>query len=567
MRFNDTLHTVLAAKSLGRNGAVTRWRQCVDLLAQFDRAEGTELSDADRDALLSELTALRGQIDERQRMSTVIDLGSRLRSPVLIKFFAADRPSICAAAMTRAQLGDSLWPEIMGDLSPIGRGVLRNRTDMGPLARRALASFGPHDLVLTSSAAPEKTEAAAVSQMEPEPATVPDPSGSQIQHLVERIESFQSSRATHPSTIEPQALASPELGTTADQGDVREFSFETNIEGVIHWVKGASRGQLIGLSISEPPPFANAGPDGHVAGAFRHRTAFRNARFTIETGSLAGEWRMSAIPYFNQQTGRFQGYRGNARRPHLHEMTATAGWRDGLYGSDRQRESLRELIHELRTPLNAILGFAEIIDHQFFGPVGVRYREIAQDIVADAQKLLGTFDDLDLASRIERGDFEARPGVVDPAELLHGLAARFRENGAAAQLDMAASDGLPPLGLDRLQAERMFQHLLRIVLSVAEAGEHIQGRCWSDVGPSGGTIIFAIDRPAALQSMDEAEIFDPGYGPDGEGPDAPLLGIGFSLRLVRNLARGGGGDFYIEEDRFTLVLPARIQAEESEVGG
>src|SRR3546814_9429436 len=77
-------------------------------------------------------------------MSTVIDLGSRLRSPALIKFFAADRPSICAAAMTRAQLGDGLWPEIMGDLSPIGRGVLRNRTDMGPLARRALASFGPH---------------------------------------------------------------------------------------------------------------------------------------------------------------------------------------------------------------------------------------------------------------------------------------------------------------------------------------------------------------------------------------------------------------------------------------
>src|SRR3546814_21020402 len=88
----------------------------------------------------------------------------------------------------------------------------------------------------------------------------------------------------------------------------------------------------------------------------------------MEAGSLSGEWRMSAIPYFNQQTGRFQGYRGNARRPHLHEMTATAGSRDGLYGSDRQRESLRELIHELRTPLNAILGLAEIIDHQIGRP-------------------------------------------------------------------------------------------------------------------------------------------------------------------------------------------------------
>src|SRR3546814_17655033 len=75
------------------------------------------------------------------------------------------------------------------------------------------------------------------------------------------------------------------------------------------------------------------------------------------------------------------------------------------------------------------------------------------------------FDDLDLASRIERGDFEAAAGVVNPAELLHGLAARFRENGAAAPLDMAASDGLHPLGLARLQAESMVQPLLRTVLS------------------------------------------------------------------------------------------------------
>src|SRR3546814_19649617 len=111
-------------------------------------------------------------------------------------------------------------------------------------------------------------------------------------------------------------------------------------------------------------------------------------------------------------------------------------WSSDVCCSDL-RESLRELIHELRTPLNAILGFAEIIDHPFFGPVGVRYREIAQDIVADAQKLLGKFDDLDLASRIERGDFEAAAGVVNPAELLPGPPARFTEQRAP-----------PPLAID-----------------------------------------------------------------------------------------------------------------------
>src|SRR3546814_1859366 len=115
MRISDWSSDVCSsdlAKSLGRHGAVTRWRQCVDLLAQFDRAEGTELSDADRDALLSELAALRGQIDERQRMSTVINLGSRLLSHPLINFFTADRPSIFATALPTSTMGAGPCPAI-----------------------------------------------------------------------------------------------------------------------------------------------------------------------------------------------------------------------------------------------------------------------------------------------------------------------------------------------------------------------------------------------------------------------------------------------------------------------
>lgn len=562
MRFNDQLHTILAARPHSGSGAITRWRQCVDLLAQYDRPGMGGMTGADQNALLAELEGLRGKVGERQRISTVVDLGRRLRSPALVRFFASDRPSICAAAMGRAQLPDGIWAEMVKDLSPTARGVLRHRRDVGPLAKRALASFGAHDLVLSSPDAGVMEE-----QEQPVAEALPIATDeSQIRRLVDRIERFTSSRvAPPPLTDDREEKAHPV--ETAQQAEVGEFSFETNIDGIIHWVKGAPRGQLIGMSIAQPPPFANAGPDGHVAGAFRHRTAFRNARFTIEAGRLAGEWRMSAIPYFHQQTGRFLGYRGNARRPHLHEVTTTAALAQGLYGSNMQGESLRELIHELRTPLNAILGFAEIIDHQLFGPVSAQYRALSQDIVTDAQQLLGTFDDLDLATRVERGDLEGRPDAVDPADLLLGLVARFSDHGAAGRLHIAAADDLPPLRLDRVQAERMFLHLLRTVLSVAAPGEAIQGRCWYEASHPRHAIVFAVDRPAALRGMDETDMFDPGYGPDGEWPDAPLLGIGFSLRLVRNLARTGNGNFLIEDDRFTLVLPAMVEAGESGTAG
>ncbi|HKX22370.1 MAG TPA: sensor histidine kinase, partial [Rhizorhapis sp.] len=150
MRFNDQLHTILAAKPPGGGGSVTRWRQCVDILAQYDRPVRLGISDADRDAVMAELEALRSKVSETQRISTVVDLGTRLRSPSLVRFFGTDRPSICAAAMARAHLPDGIWADLISDLSPTARGVLRHRNDMGPLAKRALASFGSHDLVLTS---------------------------------------------------------------------------------------------------------------------------------------------------------------------------------------------------------------------------------------------------------------------------------------------------------------------------------------------------------------------------------------------------------------------------------
>ncbi|MBK5263669.1 MAG: sensor histidine kinase, partial [Alphaproteobacteria bacterium] len=138
------------AQSPSGNGAVTRWRQCVDLLAQFDRADGEGIAPADRKSLLNILESMRDQISERQRISTVVDLGSRLRSPTLVRFFAADRSAICAAAMARATLPDGLWSELIGELSPTARGILRHRRDLGPLARRAIDNFGAHDLVLTN---------------------------------------------------------------------------------------------------------------------------------------------------------------------------------------------------------------------------------------------------------------------------------------------------------------------------------------------------------------------------------------------------------------------------------
>ena len=67
MRFNDFLRTVLANMGDGSVATVTRWRQCIDLLAQYDvsgagASDATMLDDADRAAILLELEAMRPQL-------------------------------------------------------------------------------------------------------------------------------------------------------------------------------------------------------------------------------------------------------------------------------------------------------------------------------------------------------------------------------------------------------------------------------------------------------------------------------------------------------------------------
>jgi signal transduction histidine kinase len=556
VRFNDLMQTVLAAEERTGPGAVTLWRQCVDLLAQNDRPGQPPMPANERDALVTRLDSLRAKVTETQRISTVVELGTRLRSPTLIRFFADDRPSICAAAMARARLPDDVWPDLLSTLGPTARGILRNRRDLGPETMRALKAFGQADLLLTSdetddiappSAPGGKPDITLVS-----PVTPVVEEESQIRRLVDRIEEYTS--AGKHRVGEPSPAATPRPAETAP---LRRFSFETDLNGAITWVDEGPRAALIGLSIADPALPGGSGPDAHVSGAFSRRSGFQHGRFTIVEGILAGEWRLSAVPFFDSQTGRFQGFRGQARRPHLHEVPATSDG-DKLALGGLSADSVRQLVHELRTPLNAILGFAEIIEQQLFGPAGRQYRDMASQIMGDARRLLSAFDDLDLAARVSRGEDVVEPRPVDAALLIARIATRFRvDRGKETRpITISVAEGLPQARLDPIQAERMVQHLLRTLISVAPEGEPITGSCWFQPDSGSGRVILAMDRPSTLTGMDEVQLLDPGYGPDGDWPDGPLLGLGFSLRLIRSLASTSAGSLDIDGGRFLLAMPA-----------
>ncbi len=558
MRFDDRIATVMALPATQPSARAAKWRQLVDLLAQ----QGDEETSDEVDAALDWLQDQRSGIDVATRQEIARSLAGRNISPLLFRFFAEDSPSIAAPLIASARLTAAQWVELLPLLTQTSRALIRNRRDLDPAVAQALASFGSSDIGIAGT-----VDASAPVRLRPAPVNPSAEAGeAQIRELVARIEAFRKQRSEAPAeTPAEHAKASADAGLQIDG-----FRWETGPDGIIHWVDDAPRGPLVGQTIASIAGPGQHGVDGQAAGAFEKRSPFRDARFIVAgIGPAAGDWRISGVPFFHSRTGSFLGFRGSARRPRVDEVARSdaAPIPDGVFGTNLPADSLRQLVHELRTPLNAIIGFAEMIDGQYMGPAGARYRARAVEIMEQASRLLSAVDDLDTAARIETERLSLSESSVDAVALLCRLHDAYErvagQRGARIAIEIMRD--LPPAKAELGAAERMFARMLAGTIGLAQDGETITASM--RLGQLGGAtmLCLSIDRPRAIDGLDEAALLDPGYSPEGDWPGAPALGLGFSLRLVRNLAEAMGGGLEVAPDRFSLFLPP-LEAPERSTG-
>lgn len=542
VRFDDMLATVLAHPIRDSAARAAAWRQLVDLIAQrrLDHAADS------RDVAYQMLREWRADVPVDQRRGVGASLARHTPPADLVAYFAEDGAAVAAPLIATVSLPDDAWLELIPLFSPTARGLLRHRRDLTPAVTRALASFGSADFTIAAPETGSETPVVAVPEDVPPAESTPLHHPPRIADLVARIEAFRRDRV--PFAAPPAPVGSTQSGDEA-------FRFETAWDGSIVWSDAAQRGAIIGLSLAAAAESREHGVDGHAAGAFRRRAPFRDARLTIGgAGALSGAWRISGVPFFDSGNGRFTGYRCTARRPRVDEQAEPAS--TGLYGSNMPAESLRQLVHEIRTPLGAIIGFAEMIDRQILGPAAADYRSRAAAILAEAQRLLGAVDDLDTAAKLDARALPLEPRRVDGAALLRDLCADMAPLAQERAIHLAPqiADDLPAIEADPVSVERMFSRLLSSSIGLASEGENVPVTL--DVDPlDPHRLRFEIGRTRAIAGRDERALLDPGYSPDGDWPEAPVLGLGFALRLVRNLADAVGGRLSIEEDRFVLNLP------------
>jgi hypothetical protein len=542
LRVDDRLATALQNIDTSSEAArIGQWRQLIDILAQNPRDFPGEMVAKG----LVNAHALGRTLDAKERLAGVQALSGRIRSAPLVQLLAGDEPAIAAAAIYGADLSDSEWSELIPELPVRARGFLRNRPNLGQKTQLALNSWSGADFRIQGTI--EAASAASTAEAAP---------SGEIGALVRRIEQWRKDREAGDSPRLP-------LGDEFAEDEIlpsNEFSFETDDNGTIIWADDIPRGAVAGVDIARAAYDDGPGPDAYGAAAFRQRMPLENARMRLRGSPLVdGDWRISAAPFFDPMTGRFRGYRGMMRRPKLTEKpeadALSEQWR-------RQRgEGMQQVVHELRTPLGAIAGFAEIIEQQLFGPVSNEYRQMAAAILADAQRLLAGFEDLSVASRLDAGNFEVEPGVTECRWLAKRLAERLEpvseENRI--QLNLAIADPVRAFAIDRTLAERIFSRLLSAVMMGCSEGESLNGRFKTEPGVTASNF-FYLELPAKLRQFSDDQLFgtDPSYNEFEQPADtsSPLLGLGFSLRLVRNLARKAGGDLRFQKESLVLSIPA-----------
>jgi His Kinase A (phospho-acceptor) domain len=522
VRFDDRFSTLLAQPAAEPGAKAMLWAQLVDMVAQH----GDQADEAQLVAVDARLDGLRADVPLDRRAAVARGVARSGLGMAALHLLSKDDARVAAPALLVARLDADQWTQIIPTLPQSSRALLRERRDLPQSAVALLSSYGVSDFALPPSIQADVAD----------PAAGPTP----IRELVERIEAFQRQRATVPVSE-----------TQGDPEHCLGFRFETDRDGLICWVESAPREALIGLSLAELAQPESFGVDGHAAGAFRQRSAFVDARLLVAGDSeVAGAWLISGQPLFNDEDGRFTGFRGVGKRPEAVQSDAAKS----PFGSGLRSDTLRQLVHELRTPLNAMRGFGEMIAGQFLGPVSQGYRARAEDIVADSIALSGLLDDLEATARIERGDFVIEAdGVTNVASLLGDVATAIGEETArrGVHVRLSASPGNSLVAVERRLCLQLIERLLSSVVSISARDEVIAAR----LSASAGSVEFSVSRPIRLAGRSNDDLLDPPIGADKGAHDQSSLGFGFSMRFIETLSRAVGGRLRVDLQSLSLILP------------
>jgi signal transduction histidine kinase len=224
---------------------------------------------------------------------------------------------------------------------------------------------------------------------------------------------------------------------------------------------------------------------------------------------------------------------------------------------------LANVSYQLRTPLNAMMGFAEVLEKEYFGPLNERQTEYAQGMIEAGTKLIGLINDILDLSTIDAGQLALQIRPLDAFALVKTMFDLTQDWARKTNINVKL-EAEKTLGTMQADERRLKQVLLNLISNAIK------------FTPEGGTItiraekiknadqvpmiaLSVADTGIGISEDDQAKIFSP-FVQVRQGQRQGGAGLG--LTLVRSIVDLHGGEVSLQSTvdqgtTVTCLLPVK----------
>lgn len=209
--------------------------------------------------------------------------------------------------------------------------------------------------------------------------------------------------------------------------------------------------------------------------------------------------------------------------------------------------------HELRTPVAGMHMAFSLLQERLRFAADSREDDLVRTVDEEMHRLVRLINELLDFSRYQNGLQTLDPSPCEVSDLLEQARERLAGQAGDQQIDLqvACTEGLPSVSLDRLQIERVLDNLLTNAIRHSSPGAKV----WLRASRQDERLLIAVeDEGDGIPYGEQSRIFEPFVQIGRSG------GVGLGLALCREIVQLHGGQISCQSHpghgaRFDLLLP------------